>query len=46
MTALRAVREHARDFVEVLLQVGACLQWHWLEWENMKDSEWVVKILL
>lgn len=45
MVALGTIGECARDFVEVPLQVGACLQWHWQEWENIKDSEWVVKTL-
>ena len=45
MAALEAVGALARDVAEVPLQVGACLQRHWQEWEKIGAGEWVVKTL-
>ncbi|MPC60600.1 hypothetical protein E2C01_054653 [Portunus trituberculatus] len=45
VATLGAIRDLARDTAEVPLQVGACLQQHWQEWENIGAYEWVVKTL-
>ncbi|MPC59364.1 hypothetical protein E2C01_053382 [Portunus trituberculatus] len=43
VATLGAVGDLTRDAAEVPLQVGACLQRHWLEWENIRACKWVVK---
>lgn len=45
MAALEGVRDLAREVAEVPLQVGACLQRHWQEWDKIGAGEWVVKTL-
>ncbi|MPC46620.1 hypothetical protein E2C01_040343 [Portunus trituberculatus] len=40
VAALGAIGALARDAVEVPLQVGACLQRHWQEWENIGACEY------
>ena len=45
VAAPEAVRDLAREVAEVPLQVGACLQQHWQEWEKIGAGEWVVKTL-
>ena len=45
MEVPEVVRDLARDVGQVPLQVGACLQRHWGEWEGIGAGEWVVKTL-
>ena len=45
MAVPEAVGDLAREDAQVPLQVGACLQRHWQEWEGIGAGEWVVKTL-
>ncbi|MPC51024.1 hypothetical protein E2C01_044862 [Portunus trituberculatus] len=45
LATLVAVGDLAIDAAEVPLQVGACLQRRWQEWENIRACEWVIKTL-
>lgn len=45
MVVPEAVRDLAREVGLLPLQLVACLQQQWLEWEEIRAGEWVVKTL-